>query len=87
MTANGSGSLSIGNGKVLNWPTLVLVLVTGAGNWFTTQNQTRSLSYEQQEALSKIRELHRGLEEFQTRQKQELELLTRQAEMLKELKK
>src|SRR5215475_3282388 len=60
------------NGQ-LNWPTVVLVLATGAGNLLTTQHGNVSISAEQQEALRKIRELHQGLDEFEDRQKKALE--------------
>src|SRR5215831_6596032 len=57
----------------LNWPTVVLILATGAGNLLTTQHGNVSISAEQQEALRKIRELHQGLDEFEDRQKKALE--------------
>ena len=60
------------NGQ-LNWPTVVLILATGAGNLLTTQHGNVSISAEQQEALRKIRELHQGLDEFEDRQKKALE--------------
>jgi hypothetical protein len=53
------------NGKQLNWPTVVLVLATGAGNFFATNQGKQQLSYEQQEALSKIREIHETLDSFE----------------------
>jgi len=62
------------NGKAaLNWPTVALIIASGAGNFLTTQHGNVSISAEQQEALRKIRELHQGLDEFENRQKQALE--------------
>jgi hypothetical protein len=75
MTESGSASSSIGNGRKLDWPTLALIAITGGGNFLANQQGKNQLSYEQQEALVKIRDLHQGLEEFEVRQKQELEQL------------
>jgi hypothetical protein len=56
----------------LNWPTVVLILATGAGNLLTTQHGNVSLGAEQQEALRKIRELHQSLDEFEDRSRESL---------------
>jgi hypothetical protein len=84
------------NGRKLDWPTLVLIAVTGGGNFLANQQSKSQLSYEQQEALVRIRELHAGMEDFENRQKLELEqlrqvmenqqrMLENQAQFLKEL--
>ena len=49
----------------LNWPTLTLLLLTGGGNLLLTQNKSTQLSYEQQEAIAKIREIHQNLDDFE----------------------
>lgn len=70
------GANNGGNGrKPLDWPTMVLILITGGGNFLANQQSKSQLSYEQQEALVRIRELHAGMEDFETRQKLELEQL------------
>jgi hypothetical protein len=74
MTANGSESSNIGNAlKNLNWPTVALILATGGGNWLATHETSNQLSYDQAEAIAKIRELHKSMDEFEARQRQALE--------------
>ena len=90
MTENGSGSSNTGNSKKpLDWPTLVLILVTGGGNFLAGQQGKNALSYEQQEAIAKIRDLHAELETSQNRQLKVLEnqqrILENDAVLLKEL--
>jgi len=51
------------NGQ-LNWPTVVLILASGAGNFFTTQHGNTTISAEQQEGLRRIRDLHSELDDF-----------------------
>jgi hypothetical protein len=85
---NGPTSPTGNSGKLknLDWPTLVLILVTGGGNFIANQNSKSQLSYEQQEALGKIRELHQSMDDFEARQKQTLDgigqALKNQAQML-----
>lgn len=54
---------------------LALILLTGGGNILATHQSTGQLSAEQHEVFGKIRELHRMIDEFEDRQKQELQLL------------
>ena len=57
----------------LDWPTLILILFTGGANLLGTHQGTTVLSAEQQEALGKIRELHKSIDDFEGRQKEELD--------------
>jgi hypothetical protein len=66
--------------KGLDWPTLILILVTGGGNFFATSKNSSERQFEQEQALRQIRELHASLDDFESRQKEEL---TRIAEVLK----
>ena len=66
---NGSAGDAI---KTLNWPTLLLILVTGGGNFIANQQGKTQLSYEQQEAIAKIREIHGDLDNFETGMKSSL---------------
>jgi len=68
----------------LNWPTVALIIASGAGNLLTTQHGNVSIGAEQQEALRKIRELHESLDDFEKRQK---EVLANQQQILTELRK
>jgi len=52
--------------KKLDWPTLVLIAVTGGGNFLANQQGKTQLSYEQQEAIAKVREIHTDLDKFET---------------------
>src|SRR5215471_6384070 len=72
MTANGSDASSTGKGA-LNWPTVALIVATGAGNLFTTQHGNVTISAEQQEGLSRIRELHSEIDDFKRWQNQAIE--------------
>ena len=64
------------NGQgALNWPTLILVLLTGGSNIVATAQKASQLSYEQHEAIQKIRELHQNLDGFEDRQKAELDAI------------
>jgi hypothetical protein len=90
MTGESSESSSTGNGKKpLDWPTLVLILVTGGGNFLAGQQGKNALSYEQQEAMAKIRDLHAELNTSQSRQLKMLEnqerILENDTVLLKEL--
>jgi hypothetical protein len=49
----------------LDWPTLVLIALTGGGNFLANQQGKSQLSYEQQEAIAKIREIHTELDKFE----------------------
>jgi len=57
----------------LNWPTVALILASGAGNFFATHQGNTAMSAEQQEALRKIRELHSELDDFKRWQDKALE--------------
>src|SRR5215472_18955437 len=73
MTANvNSVSSSTGsNGKgELNWPTVALIIASGAGNFLTTQHGNTTISAEQQEVYRQVRDLHRELEDFKRWQRQ-----------------
>jgi len=81
---------SANNGKkALDWPTLVLILVTGGGNFIANQQGKNQLSYEQQEAIAKVREIHGDLDKFETGMKSSLanqaHLLENDSALLKEV--
>jgi hypothetical protein len=67
---NHSGFSSL---KGLNLPTILLILASGGANLIGTHNGTVALSSEQQEALTKIRQLHQGLDDFEGRQRQAID--------------
>jgi hypothetical protein len=69
---NGNGGIGNAKKMPLDWPTLVLILVTGGGNFLANQQGRNQLSYEQQEAIAKIREIHGDLEHFETGMKTSL---------------
>jgi hypothetical protein len=59
----------------ISWPMVVLIMATGGGNFLATQQKGNALSDEQQEGLRRIREVHAALEQFEERQKEELDKL------------
>ena len=73
--------------KNLNWPTVILILVTGGGNLWATHENSTQRQYQVDQALQQIRDLHNALDDFETRQKKMLEAidtgLKNQAQMLK----
>jgi hypothetical protein len=73
--------------KNLNWPTLILILVTSGGNSFVTTQNSQQRGYEIQRALHEIHEIHQAMDGFEERQKENLERaiasLSNQASMLK----
>jgi hypothetical protein len=75
--------------QALNWPTVVLILLSGSANLFVTDKSQRELSYEQHEALGKIRELHANLDDFETRQKHMIDnqntMMRSDSEVIKEI--
>jgi hypothetical protein len=86
------------NGSGLNWPTVILIILTGGGNFFAVQKNAGERQFEQEAALRQIRELHAALDDFEGRQKEELikiaevlrnqnTLLNNQTRALEELRK
>jgi len=75
--------------KGLNWPTVVMILASGAGNLFVTQHSGSQLSYEQQEGLRNIRELHSELDDFKRWQtqagKNQEDLMRSDSQILREI--
>src|ERR1700757_2741703 len=73
--------------KNLNWPTVILILVTGGGNLWATHENSTQRQYQVDQALQQIRDLHNALDDFETRQKKLLEGidtgLKNQTQMLK----
>ena len=67
----------LSNGGKLSWPTVVLIIATGGANLLQTHQGNAGLSFEQREALDKIRQIHSQLDDFERRQTEELELLKR----------
>jgi TolA-binding protein len=62
--------------KDLNWPTVILIMLSGGTNFFATQKNSTDREYQVQQALSQIRDLHNALDDFEKRQKQGLEQQT-----------
>ena len=62
-----------GNGidlKTLNWPTVILILVTGGGNWLTTVGNRNQIDYTRDRVFKQVQDLHDAIEEFEKRQKE-----------------
>lgn len=87
----------INGSKQLNWPTVILIIVTGGGNFLAGQQGKSQLSYEQQEAMAKIRQIHESLDNFESGMKASLNnqakilnnqslMIEDQGEILKQLK-
>ena len=57
------------NGQ-LNWPTVALIIASGAGNLLTTQHGNVTITAEQQEVYRQVRDLHRELDDFKRWQRQ-----------------
>jgi uncharacterized protein YllA (UPF0747 family) len=49
--------------KNLNWPTVILILITGGGNFLATQNNSGQRQYQIDRAIEQIRELHDALDD------------------------
>lgn len=60
--SNGSSLAALKN---LNWPTVMLIIASGGGNLLFSQHTKQTLTYEQEEALSKIRDLHKAMDNFE----------------------
>jgi|SRR5262245_42272442 len=84
--------------KNLNWPTVVLILFTGGGNWFATLQNRGEIDYSRERVFRQVQDLHNSVNEFEARQKQALEgiqntlknqiqVLSNQKEILEELRK
>jgi len=46
--------------KNLNWPTVILILITGGGNFLATQNNSSQRQYQLDRAIDQIQDLHRA---------------------------
>jgi hypothetical protein len=57
----------------LNWPTLVLILVTGGGNFLATERESATRQADIERAISQLREIHDSLDDFQKRHDKTLE--------------
>jgi hypothetical protein len=79
------------NHTALNWPTVILIIVTGGGNWLATSQNSSQRQYEQERAYQQIHELHAGLDDELKRiaaiLKNQETLLLNQERGLEELKK
>jgi hypothetical protein len=73
----------------LNLPTLALVLLTGGGNWFKTQNTGDEQRIEIHRAIQQVHELHDALQETEKRQRtalnNQLQILEHDAVLLREV--
>jgi hypothetical protein len=59
--------------KHLNWPTVILILVTGGVNWFATTQNSQQRGYELQRALSEIHDIPGLMDEFKRKQQENVE--------------
>jgi len=66
----GKNGLNIEALKSLNWPTVILILVTGGGNFLATQNNSSQRQYQVDRAIDQIRDLHNALDNTEKRQKE-----------------
>ena len=66
---SGKNGLSMEALKSLNWPTVILILVTGGGNFLATQNNSSQRQYQVDRAIEQVRELHQALDETDRRQR------------------
>jgi hypothetical protein len=75
----------------LNWPTLILILLTGGGNFFAVQKNSSERQFEQERAYKQISELHAALDDelkrIATILKNQETLLQNQERALQELRK
>jgi len=60
-------------GGGLNVTTLLLVALTGGGNWVATLQNRTEIDYSRDRVFRQVQDLHDGLEDFEKRQKQVLE--------------
>ena len=74
-----SGTASSSNGeklatvlKNLNWPTVVLIALTGGGNWFATLENRGQIDYTRERVFRQVQDLHDSISEFEKRQKEML---------------
>ena len=67
-TGNKNG-LSMETLKQMNWPTVILIIVTGGGNFLATQNNSSQRQYQVDRAIDQIREMHQALDETDRRQR------------------
>jgi hypothetical protein len=81
-----------------NWVALVAIILTGGGNFFATSQNSQQRQYDVQRVVSQINDLHNALDDFEKRQKLQLEdleivlknqskMLENQNAMITELKK
>ena len=63
------------NGKAVNWATVVLVAITGGGNWLATKSSSDLNTKEIERATEEIHALYPKLNEAIERQKQMQESL------------
>jgi hypothetical protein len=59
--------------KDLNWPTVVLIAISGGTNFFATQQNSAERQYQEDVAIRKVSELHDALEETDKRQRTALD--------------
>lgn len=73
--------------KQMNWPTVILVLLTGGGNFFATKQFSGEREYQIQQAVRQIGDLHQAVDDFEKRQKDTVAKVTQaldnQAQVLK----
>jgi hypothetical protein len=78
MTAIGASEattgMTAGLGKLaLNWPTVMLILVTGGGNFLVTEREGAARHADLERAFTQIAQLHDALDDSEKRQKETLD--------------
>jgi hypothetical protein len=68
--SNGSLTKALEN---LNWPTVVLIAITGGTNFLATKDNGGQIQYQREVVVRQVADLHNALDDFEKRQKQILD--------------
>jgi hypothetical protein len=64
--SNGSVAKILEN---LNWPTVVLIAITGGTNFLATKDNGGQIQYQREVVVRQVADLHNALDDFEKRQK------------------
>jgi hypothetical protein len=53
----------------LNWPTVVLIAITGGTNFLATKDNGGQIQYQREVVVRQVADLHNALDDFEKRQK------------------
>jgi hypothetical protein len=75
------------NGKLaLNWPTVILILLTGGGNFLATNRAEQTSTTEMERARNEVHQIHQSVDDFEKGMKASFEnqnrILANQTRML-----